>query len=402
MESHADVVVVGGGPAGLTAARAASERGKETVLVERNERVGKKMLISGGGRCNLTNLCDVEEFLERIPFNREFLYSALYTMTPQAVVDMVEDGGVPTKVEDRGRVFPVSDRSSDVVDLLVRKAEEAGVDRRIGRARGLLVEDGSIRSVVLENGDIIQTRSCIIATGGMTYPSTGSSGDGYDIARMVGHRVIDPVPRLRPLKARSPFFKGLQGNTLEDVGVIIHGSPLSRGSVMITHGGLSGPAVFDLDLNSGITLPVEGELNLMPSFDNSWTESDLVKRMEKAPKKMVANVLMDLFPRRVCSRICEMAGIPHETTSSQLRKDLRRSLVSVLRSVPVIFTGWDDEKGMVTSGGVDVKEVDPGTMASKKVEGLLFAGEVLDIHGPTGGYNIQIALSTGNLAGENC
>jgi len=189
---------------------------------------------------------------------------------------------------------------------------------------------------------------------------------------------------------------------LDDVGITIDGSSGSRGSVMITHEGLSGPAIFDLDLTEGIQLPVEGTINLLPSLDPSEAESDLIRRMERAPKKMVANVLLDIFPRRVCSRISEMARIPHEMTSSQLRKDLRRSLVSLLRSIPVTFIAWDDYKGMVTSGGVDVNEVDSGTMVSKKVKGLFFAGEVLDIHGPTGGYNIQIALSTGYLAGENC
>lgn len=399
---NADVVIIGGGPAGMMAAITASRRGKNVTLVEKNPEPGRKLLITGGGRCNMTNLCEVDEFLEHVHGNREFLYSALYTLSPSSLVQMLEDSGLATKVESGNRVFPERDDSRVVLHILRKLLDDGDVNLVHGTGKGIRTMDGKVHSIVLEDGRTLECSSLVLATGGITYPETGSTGDGYEIARLAGHRIVPPIPCLRPMICRDDLLRGLKGISLHDVGMIGPGNETARGPLMITHNGISGPVVFDMDIQIEARHPYELALDLFPGYNSPEVDDLLLETMLKEPKKMISNVLASRFGKRFSERVMEKVGIPRGTTSSQLKKAMRKDLVNFMVSIPLHVTGADDRVGMVTSGGVDTTEIDPSTMSSKKIQGLFLAGELIDIHAGTGGYNLHLAWSTGYLAGDNC
>ncbi len=386
----------------MMAAITASRRGKNVILVEKNPEPGRKLLITGGGRCNMTNLCEVDEFLEHVHGKMEFLYSALYTLPPSSFVQILEDSGLATKVESGNRVFPEKDDSRVVLRTLLKLLDDGDVKIVHGTGKGIRTMDGKVHSIVLEDGRTMECSSIVLATGGVTYPETGSTGDGYEIARLSGHRIVPPIPCLRPLICRDDILRGLKGISLQDVGMVGPGNVTARGPLMITHNGISGPVVFDMDVQIETLHSYEVALDLFPGYNALEVEDLLLGTMLKEPKKMIPNVLASRFGKRFSERIIEKVGIPRGITSSQLKKAMRKDLVNFMISIPLHVTGADDRAGMITSGGVDITEIDPSTMSSKKVQGLFFAGELIDIHAGTGGYNLQLAWSTGYLAGDNC
>ncbi len=396
------VIVVGGGPAGLMASIAASSRGKEVLLLDRNEPPGRKLLLTGGGRCNITNLCEVDEFLDNVYKNREFLYCALYSLSPEMLLERFKEWHLDTKVEDGGRVFPGSDKASDVLDTLLNQARSRGVNIAKGNVISILVEKGSVKGVVLQDGKEIDAVSVIISTGGITYPETGSDGEGLRIAGSIGHKLISPQPRLRSMIISENALQGLQGMTLDDILLRTGEGVTARGPLLITHDGITGPAVFELDLLNENGFPLEVTMDLAPSMKTSELDSFLIKAQASDPKKKLKNIISPLISRRLAERLLALSGIPPDPNANQLKKEMRKALISSMKDLTMISTGAKDSTAMITAGGIDIDQVDPSTMGSRIVKGLYFAGEVLDIHAGTGGFNLQIAFSTGNLAGENC
>jgi predicted Rossmann fold flavoprotein len=383
------------------AAMTASSRGEEVVLIDRNPDPGRKLLLTGGGRCNITNLCEVEEFIGKIPYNGEFLYTALYSLDPASLVDEFEKWGLQTVQEEGGRIFPSTGRSSDVLRMLVEGSKKNGVRFMEGRAVSIDAEHGSVRSVRVENGTTIDVGSVILATGGITYPETGSTGDGYAFARRLGHTINRPESRIRPWIVESGVITGLQGLTLEDASIKVVKESY-RGSLLFTHGGITGPVVFDADIREGGSFPLEISIDLLPQITGEAIEGFIQRAREMEPRKKVANILSGLIPRRLAERVVSISGIIPDTNINQLGREMRGNLISSLKDLNLRVTGAENRAGMITSGGVDTGQVDPSTMESRLVKGLFFAGEILDVHAGTGGFNLQIAFSTGYLAGENC
>ncbi len=396
------VIVIGGGPAGLMASIAASSRGKEVLLIDKNEPPGRKLLLTGGGRCNITNLCEVDDFLENVYKNREFLFSALYSLSPEMLLERFRQWQLDIKVEDGGRAFPRSDKASDVLDTLLHQARSRGVNFAKGKVISILVDKGSVKGVALQDGKEIDAVSVILSTGGITYPDTGSDGEGLRIAGSIGHNIISPEPRLRSMIISGNALQGLQGITLDDIVLRTGEGVTARGPLLITHDGITGPAVFELDLLNQTGFPLEVSIDLIPSKRAEELDSFLIKAQASDPKKKLKNIISPLINRRLAERMLALTGIPPDPNANQLKKEMRRALISSLKDMKMISTGAKDSTAMITAGGIDIDQVDPSTMGSRIVKGLHFAGEVLDVHAGTGGFNLQIAFSTGNLAGENC
>jgi hypothetical protein len=397
----AKVAVIGGGPAGLMTSITASRRGNEVHLIEKNGTPGKKLLITGGGRCNLTNLCEIEQFVENISGKREFLYTALYSLPPSSLIKAFEEWGLSTIVENDFRAFPESGRSKDVLDTLKREADKAGVKLIKGRAASIISEDGRITGLIFDNDERMRVDSLILATGGVTYPETGSDGDGYELARSLGHEIVDPRPGIRPWITANRNLKGLQGLTLEKVGIETERRRYS-GSLLFTHEGITGPSVFDADLEEGDHIPMKISLDLVPALSREKIGSIIDAARETNPKRKVSNILSVFMSRRLGIRILEILAIPADISVNQLRRDMKRNIIDTLKSLEISVERADDSQGMITVGGIDLKDIDPSTMESKIVSGLFFAGEVMDLQARTGGFNLHIAFSTGFLAGENC
>ncbi|HHW49723.1 MAG TPA: NAD(P)/FAD-dependent oxidoreductase [Clostridiaceae bacterium] len=405
------VVVIGAGPAGMMAAGKAAERGINTILVEKNDRVGKKILISGKGRCNITNNTDIEGLIENIPGNGSFLYSAFYTFSNADLVDFFNKRGLMTKVERGGRVFPVSDKSKDVVDVLFKYVSANGA-RILLKSPALEIKaSGSrVRSVLLKNGKEIECNSVVLATGGASYPGTGSTGDGYDMARKLGHTIVDLKPSLVPLVAEEPWVKELQGLSLKNVSVTFlnkNGKKIYEdfGEMLFTHFGVSGPVI----LSGSIHIMEYGFKNVKLSIDlkPALTEAKLDERIrrdfEKYSRKQYKNSLDDLIPKKLIPVIIKLSEIQPEKHVNQITREERKNLVHILKNFELTITGSRPIKeAIVTAGGVSTDEINPSTMESKIIKGLFFAGEVIDVDGYTGGFNLTIAFSTGYLAGLSC
>jgi len=403
------IIVIGGGAAGMMAAITAAEQGADVVLLEKNEKLGKKIYITGKGRCNVTNACETEELLKNIVTNRRFLYSALYSFTNENTMRFFEECGVPLKVERGERVFPVSDKSSDVINGLARRLKQAGVTVWFGATvNKVCVEDGSVTGVLLQSGERLVCNACIIATGGLSYTSTGSTGDGYTFAKLCGHTVTECYPSLVALKITEPFAKELEGLSLKNVRLrAIQGKKElynDFGELLFTADGVSGPLV--LSASAVVTDKLEkGEitlsLDLKPALSKEELDARILRDFEEAKNKQFRNALDKLLPQRLIRVIIEQCGIPEEKQVNSVTKQERIMLVDVLKGMTMHIkkTGGFNE-AVITKGGVSVKEVNPSTMESKLVSGLFFAGEVLDVDALTGGYNLQIAWSTGYLAGS--
>lgn len=404
-----NVIVIGGGAAGMMAAVTAAEQGAKVVLLEKNEKLGKKLYITGKGRCNVTNACDTEALFKNVVTNSRFLYSAFYTFTNENTMDFFRECGVPLKIERGDRVFPVSDKSSDVIAGLAQKLQQVGVKVRYqAEVNKVCTEEGRITGVMLQNGETLLCDACIVATGGISYTSTGSTGDGYTFAKLCGHTIKDCYPSLVALKIAEPFAKELEGLSLKNVRLKVTQGKKELynefGEMLFTANGVSGPLV--LSASAVITDRLSEKetilsLDLKPALSKEELDSRILRDFEEAKNKQFKNALDKLLPARLIRVIIEMSGIPEEKQVNSVTKQERNALVELLKGMKLHVTGTGGfNEAVITRGGVSVKEVNPSTMESKLVHGLYFAGEVLDVDALTGGYNLQIAWSTGYVAGS--
>lgn len=404
-----NVIVIGGGAAGMMAAVTAAEQGAKVVLLEKNEKLGKKLYITGKGRCNVTNACDTEALFKNVVTNSRFLYSAFYTFTNENTMDFFRECGVPLKIERGDRVFPVSDKSSDVIAGLAQKLQQVGVKVRYqAEVNKVCTEEGRITGVMLQNGETLLCDACIVATGGISYTSTGSTGDGYTFAKLCGHTIKDCYPSLVALKIAEPFAKEVEGLSLKNVRLKVTQGKKELynefGEMLFTANGVSGPLV--LSASAVITDKLSEKetvlsLDLKPALSKEELDSRILRDFEEAKNKQFKNALDKLLPARLIRVIIEMSGIPEEKQVNSVTKQERNALVELLKGMKLHVTGTGGfNEAVITRGGVSVKEVNPSTMESKLVHGLYFAGEVLDVDALTGGYNLQIAWSTGYVAGS--
>ncbi len=406
-----DVLILGAGAAGMMAAVTAAQAGCSVVLLERNDRPGRKIGITGKGRCNVTNACSLlNDLIAAVPVNGRFLYSAFSGFMPQDTMDFFESNGVPLKIERGNRVFPVSDNALDIVDALQNACRRSGVKFRKGRAVALLCDGARVTGVKTEDGGLIQAEHYLIATGGKSYPLTGSTGDGYALAAQAGHTVIDPKPSLVPLEAHEGFCSELQGLSLRNVTLRAEDTQTHRtvfeemGEMLFTHFGVSGPLVLSASSHMRSMSPERYVLHidLKPALTHEQLNKRLVRDFTENAKKDYINSLGLLLPRKLIPVVARRSGIKPSVKTNQITREQRAELVELLKDFTVTVTGFRPiEEAIVTSGGVKVSEVDPKTMRSKLVENLFFAGEVLDVDAYTGGFNLQIAFSTGYAAGKN-
>ncbi|WP_374965581.1 NAD(P)/FAD-dependent oxidoreductase [Lysinibacillus sp. RS5] len=411
-----DVIVIGGGPSGLMAAIAAGERKKKVLLLEKGTKLGKKLAISGGGRCNVTNRLPVEEIVKHIPGNGRFLYSPFTVYNNEDIIAFFEGLGVALKEEDHGRMFPVSNRAQDVVDTLIRQLQRLHVEVRLNTpVNKLLMDEDKILGVRLTDGTEIRSESVIIAVGGKAVPQTGSTGDGYPWAERAGHTITTLFPTEVPVISKEDFIQAreLQGLALRDVAVSVLNK---KGKVLITHHmdmlfthfGISGPAVLRCSqfvvkelMKTGYE-PVTMRIQTLVDYNEETCLQYLNRLIKEDPKKAVKNVWKGIAPERWLLFLCERADIDVQMTGIELSQEKIRNLARLLVNFTMSVSSTQSlEKAFVTGGGVSVKEIEPKTMASKKKDGLFFCGEILDIHGYTGGYNITSALVTGRIAGMN-
>lgn len=398
-----DVIVVGGGPAGMFAAITAAGQGAKVLLLEQNDRLGKKLLITGKGRCNVTNHCTAQEILQNIPRNGRFLYSAMDAFPPQKIMDFLQEHGCPLKTERGNRVFPVSDRSLSVLDCLRGQMKASGVQIRTERVKKLLTVNGAVSGLVTDK----QTYNChrvILATGGVSYPATGSRGDGYQIAASLGHTVVPPEGSLVPLETQGHDCQDMQGLALRNVGVKLlnaKGKVLYKdfGELLFTHFGVSGPTVLSASCH------LKGEdcrlvIDLKPALDEGKLNERILRDLEMYQNRAMENALTDLLPRSMIPVVLRRLNIDPAMQANSLRKEQRRALVELLKAFSVTVTGKRPvEEAIITSGGIKVSEINPKTMESKIVSGLYFAGEIIDCDAYTGGFNLQIAWATAYAAG---
>lgn len=401
------VVVIGGGAAGAMAAYMAAKNGHKVTLFEKNEKIGKKIFITGKGRCNVTNACDITDFFENIPTNSKFLYSAVYSFTNQDVVDFFVDAGCPLKVERGDRVFPVSDHSSDVIAALKRKLNEVNVEVKLDTGvKALVISEEKVTGVVLENGKKITADSVVVATGGISYPTTGSTGDGYKWAEDSGHRIAEPTPALVPLETKEDWTKMLQGLSLKNVSLCIkNGKKVlydGFGEMMFTHFGITGPLVLSASSYLKNVNGVQAYLDLKPALTLEQLDKRVLREFEENKNKQFKNSINSLFPAKLVPVMLTLSGINPDKKVNEISKEERKFFVELIKELPMTITGTRDFKeAIITRGGVSVKDINPSTMESKIIKDLYFAGEVLDVDGLTGGFNLQIAWSTGALAGNS-
>ena len=401
------IIVVGGGASGIMAAIKAAENGAQVTLFEKMPQVGRKLRITGKGRCNLTNTADVEEIVKNLPGNGKFLYSALKNFTSADTVNFFESLGVKTKIERGGRIFPVSDNATEVIDALLKKMAVLGVEVKTNSpVTEILAEDKKIVGV-LSGGKIFKADAVILATGGASYPKTGSTGDGFKFARRLGHTVTEILPALVPLEVEEDT-KSLQGLSLKNVSVklLADGKKNAElfGEMLFTHFGVSGPVILTLSRQAARLLSdkkfVEIEINLKPALSYEQLESRILRDFDKFKGKILKNSLHELLPAKLIPIVLDRAFLDENKRVDEVTAIERRRLIEILRGLPLIITKTRPiAEAIVTSGGVSVKEINPKTMESKIVAGLYIVGEVLDVDGFTGGFNLQAAWSMGNLAG---
>ena len=405
-----NVIVVGGGAAGMMAAVFAARNGQNVQLLEKNEKLGKKLFITGKGRCNITNAADIEDLFTAVTSNPKFLYSGFYSFTNQQVIDFFEELGVKTKIERGERVFPVSDHSSDVIAAFSRELKLLGVSVSLHtEVRELLCEQDKVCGVLLTNGKKMKADAVIVATGGISYPSTGSTGDGYRFAKETGHRVTELLPSLVPMEVRQWYAKELQGLSLRNIEIRITDGKKKLyeefGEMLFTHYGVTGPVILSASSVVGKTLRKKEltlHIDLKPALSEEQLDKRILREFDANHNKQYKNSIDSLFPAKLKPVMIELSEIEPEKKVNEITKEERQRLVHLIKDFTMTLTGLRGyNEAIITKGGVSVKEVDPGTMESKKMKGLYFAGEVLDLDAMTGGYNLQIAWSTGYLAGIN-
>ena len=407
MTIETDIVVIGGGAAGCMAALTAARKGASVILLERNQKLGRKLYITGKGRCNVTNDCAPDEVLKNIPHNGRFLTSSVTRFPPASVKELFTALGVKLKTERGNRVFPQSDKAADIIDALLMGLRRAGVEIREERAADIHSAGEGLR-VHTERGEY-RCKAVILATGGVSYPLTGSTGDGYQMAAALGHTIIPPKPSLVPLVAEGDLCRRMQGLSLRNVAIKVKNSKKKviyqeQGEMLFTHFGLSGPLILsasahmrDFDKDHYTVW-----IDMKPALDEKTLDARILRDLGENPNREFHNVLDGLVPRLMVPVLAELTGIPDGTKANSVTREGRRRLLELLKNFPVEITGPRPvEEAIVTSGGIKVTEVDPKTMQSKFVKGVYFAGEVLDADAYTGGFNLQIAWSTGHAAGES-
>lgn len=405
-----DVAVIGGGPAGLLAAGTAAQSGAGVVLIEKNDRLGKKLLITGKGRCNLTNAVkDGRDFIKELGKNGPFLFSSLTAFGPHDVIDFFNRRGVKTKVERGGRVFPVSDNAADVLKALIGYINEGKVKLvKNAEILDLIKENNLLKKIKLPDGEI-SANNFIFATGGLAYPQTGSTGDGFGFAQKLGHAVIKPEPALAPVMAKEKWVKELEGLSLKNIRINLwqNNKKMAErfGEALFTAEGLSGPIILDLSQEIGRLLkigPVELKINFKPALDYPTLDKRIQKDLAANKNKAFKNSLDELLPQKLIPVMIKLSGIEKNKKAGQLTRAERAKLAKLLTELKLNvadLAGFD--KAIVTAGGIDLKEIDPKTMRSKIIPNLYFAGEIIDLNGPTGGFNLQICFSTGFVAGRS-
>ena len=424
------VLIIGGGAAGMMAGVFAARNHHEVHILEKNEKLGKKVFITGKGRCNVTNACDTEELFPAMMSNPKFLYSSFYSFTPQDVMEFFEEAGVPLKTERGNRVFPQSDHSSDIIRALERELKKAGAKIHLHTVVKEIVKESEIDSeledkagkadnkekekisgVIFEDGTFMEGDAVIVATGGFSYQSTGSTGDGYRFARELGLKVTDIAPSLVPLKTKEDYIPKLQGLSLKNTGLTIkNGKKVlyeDFGEMMFTHFGVTGPMILSASAHIGAKLAkapngeLSAYLDLKPALTKEQLDARILREFEAGPNKQFKNVIGVLFPSSLTPVMLELGGIPAEKKIHDISREERQHFIDLIKAFPFTITGMGEFKeAIITRGGVSVKEINPGTMESKKISGLYFAGEVLDLDAVTGGYNLQIAWSTAYLAAQ--
>ncbi len=411
-----DVIIIGGGPSGLMSAIAASAQGARTLLLDKGDKLGRKLGISGGGRCNVTNAKELDELIRHIPGNGRFLYSSLGQFGNRDIIAFFEGLGIKLKEEDNGRMFPVSDKAKTVVDALIGQVRKQQVDIWVrSPVEKVLYDQGAVKGVRLKSGQIVHSTCVVIASGGKSVPQTGSTGDGYPWAEQAGHTITELFPTEVPLTSNEPFIqtKELQGLSLRDVELSVWSAKGKkivghRGDMLFTHFGLSGPIALRCSQFVGKELKKSGERNvivaidLMPDYSRDEVGQETLRMIREEPKKAVKNVLKNALPERLVPLLLARAGLDEQLTYDNVPRAKWQELAGLIKHFPVrVYGTLSIEDAFVTGGGVNLKEIDPKTMASRRMDGLYFCGEVLDIHGYTGGYNITAAFSTGYTAGRS-
>lgn len=401
------VAVIGGGAAGMMAAGAAAENGNQVTLIEKNPTLGKKLLITGKGRCNVTNNCEFDEFFENIPVNPRFLYSAYSRFSSKDTMDFFEGMGVKLKTERGKRVFPLSDRAVDIVSALRTYIQKTNIEIIHCAARRIITKNAKVSGIELKNNKIVYCDSVILTTGGKSYPATGSTGDGYIMAQELGHTIIEPRASLVPLEALGDICLKLQGLSLKNIEIKISDESgkicySDFGEMIFTHFGVSGPVI----LSASSHIRDIGrknyclEIDLKPALSEDILDKRLLRDFEKYSRKEFSNCLIDLLPSKLIPVIVQLSNIPADKKVSEITRVERAELLKLLKSFRILIKGLRPiDEAVITSGGIKTTEIDPKTMESKIVKGLYFAGEIIDVDGYTGGFNLQIAFSTGHLAG---
>lgn len=409
-KNSSNIIVIGGGAAGMMAAITAARNGASVILFEKNEKLGKKIYITGKGRCNVTNACEVEDLFPNMVTNKNFMYSSFYTFTNDMAMDFFEELGCPLKTERGNRVFPVSDKSSDVISALSREMRRLGVDVRLNTTvKSIKEEDGVVTGVKTDKG-FYPASAVIVATGGISYPSTGSTGDGYRFAKGVGHTIKDTRPSLVPFETEGDICRRMQGLSLRNIQVTIKQGKKKLyedfGELLFTHFGVSGPTIISASARIGGKImkdPATLIIDLKPALTKEQLDHRILRDFEEGSNKQFKNVLDKLLPKKMIPVIIELSGIDPDKKVNVITREERLHLVDTIKAFTMTVTGLRGyNEAIITQGGVHVKEVDPSTMESKLVKNLYFAGEVLDLDAVTGGFNLQIAWSTGYLAGMNC
>lgn len=403
------VIVVGAGAAGAMAAGVAAENGVQVLLLERNDKIARKVMITGKGRCNVTNnVTDVQEFISNVPGNGRFLYSAFSSFNSQDVIDFFEDYGVKLKVERGNRVFPESDKAVDVVDALNRYTTDSGVQRKTERVNKIVTENNMVKGVETESGNFYECDSVIVATGGLSYPRTGSSGDGYKLAKEVGHTITDLRPSLSALVCREGLCSECMGLSLKNVAIKVFDTKKKKeiyddfGEMLFTHFGVSGPMILSASahMRDMVKERYEIYIDLKPALSNEKLDARILRDFADNSNKSISNILALLLPKSLISPVLRLSKIKPGEKANQITKEMRMNLINTIKALKLTVMDFNDiSEAIVTSGGIKTSEINPKTMESKLCEGLYFAGEVIDCDGYTGGFNLQIAFSTGHLAG---